>query len=184
MNTNLFKRLLDMIERKIDIVKYWKKRGLVIGNNCEIYQTASFGSEPYLVVLGDNVRINRGVEFVTHDGGVWVLRNMSDVLTGKELKNMDVKKIDLFGPIYVGNNVHIGTNAIIMPNVRIGNNCIIGCGAVVTHDIPNNSIAVGVPAKVIETVEEYYNKHEQDFDITKGLSYKDKEKLLRSKYNL
>ena len=67
------------------------------------------------------------------------------------MRKKDLREdIDLFGTIIVGNNVHIGTNAIIMPNVTIGNNVIIGCGAIVTHDIPDNSVAVGVPAKVIK----------------------------------
>ena len=38
-----------------------------------------FGSEPYLIELGDNVRVTNGVRFVTHDGGLWVLRNMGKV---------------------------------------------------------------------------------------------------------
>ena len=94
-----------------------------------------------------------------------------------------LKDIDLFGRIVVGNNVHIGTNAIIMPNVTIGNNCIIGCGAIVTKDIPDNSIAVGVPARVIETIEDYKNKHVNDFDKTKMLSRTEKERYLREKFS-
>ncbi len=46
-----------------------------------------------------------------------------------------------------------------MPNVRIGNNCIIGAGSVVTKDIPDNSVAVGNPCKVIGNTDEYLNKH-------------------------
>ncbi len=45
-----------------------------------------------------------------------------------------------------------------MPGVKIGQRCVIGAGAIVTHDIPDNSIAVGVPAKVISTMEDYANK--------------------------
>ena len=43
------------------------------------------------------------------------------------------------------------------------NNCVIGCGAIVTKDIPDNSIAVGIPAKVIETVDDYAEKHRMQF---------------------
>lgn len=69
-----------------------------------------------------------------------------------------MEKADLFGTIVVGDNTHIGWNRIIMPNVKIGKNCIIGCGAIVTKDIPDNSITVGIPARVIENSSEYEKK--------------------------
>ena len=51
----------------------------------------------------------------------------------------------------IGDNVYIGTGAKILGPVKIGNNVVIGAGAVVLNDIPDNSIAVGVPAKVVKT---------------------------------
>ena len=54
---------------------YLRKKGVKIGNNCKIFKSANFGSEPYLVSLGNHVRVNIGVQFVTHDGGYWVLRD-------------------------------------------------------------------------------------------------------------
>lgn len=53
-------------------------------------------------------------------------------------------------PISIGDDVEIGSNSVILPGIRIGNNSTIGAGAVVTQDIHENSIAVGVPAIVIE----------------------------------
>lgn len=172
------KILIEIIKRYrliSDPVNYYRGKGIKIGERCEI-RGAKFSSEPYLISIGDHVRINSGVEFVTHDGGAWVLRDISN-LKGKE-------KITLFGPIKVGNNVHIGSNAILMPNVTIGNNCIIGCGAIVTHDIPDNCIAVGVPARVIETIQEYENKHINDFCFTKDYSAHELKNFLMDKYNL
>lgn len=64
--------------------------------------------------------------------------------------------MQIFGKIEIGDNVHIGWNTIIMPNVSIGNNCVIGAGAVVTKSIPDNSVAVGVPARVIESIDEKF----------------------------
>lgn len=52
---------------------------------------------------------------------------------------------------YIGHDCVIGVNAIIMPGVHIGDEVIIGSGAIVTKDIPSNSIAAGNPAKVIKT---------------------------------
>lgn len=149
---------------------YLRSIGVVIGENCEIYKDASFGSEPYLIKIGNHERITSGVKFITHDGGVWVLRDNYD------------ERIDLFGKITVGNNVHIGMNSIIMPGVRIGDNVIIGCGAVVTKDIPSNQIWGGVPAHFIKNINEYYDQHLEDFDYTKQLSYLDKKKYLLNKF--
>ena len=54
-------------------------------------------------------------------------------------------------PVIIGRNVWIGVKATIMPGVTIGDNSIIGANAVVTKDVPPNSVAVGIPAKVIKT---------------------------------
>lgn len=86
--------------------------------------------------------------------------------------------IDVFGPIKIGNNVHIGWDAIIMPNVTIGDNCIIGAGAVVTKDIPSNSVAVGVPARVIESIDEYRNKVAEKGVHTKNLNEHEKKEYI------
>ncbi|RAP47120.1 MAG: acetyltransferase [Methanosphaera sp. rholeuAM6] len=56
-------------------------------------------------------------------------------------------------PVTIGDDVWIGGNVTILPGVTIGSNVVIGAGAVVTGDIPDNSLAVGVPAKVIKEIE-------------------------------
>ena len=153
-------------------IKLLRKAGVHIGEGCEIYDGINWGSEPYLISVGNYVRITKGVNFITHDGGVWVLRN---------LKKRD--DIDLIRPIKIGNNVHIGMNATIMPGVIIGDNCIIGCNAVVTKNRPAGQIWGGVPAKYIKTVEEYYLQHETEFEYTKKFSTIEKRKYLERKYN-
>lgn len=122
-------------------IRYLKGKGVVIGKDCEIYNTASFGSEPYLISIGNHVRINGGVKLITHDGGYWVLRNMNSGY------NDAFKEADKFGKIKIGDNVHIGTNAIIMPGITIGENTVIACGAVVTKDVPPNSVWGGGTSK-------------------------------------
>ena len=169
----MIKRLLNAWQRRRDPVKYFRKAGATIGKGCEI-NCASLGGEPYLVTLGDHVRLNEGVNLITHDGGVWVLREYS------KLENADC--IDKFGRITIGNNVHVGTNATIMPGVTIGDNVIIGCMAVVTRDIPSNSVAVGVPARVIETVDEYEQKNKDKFDYTKKMDPSAKKEYLKKEY--
>lgn len=116
---------------------YLRKKGAKIGEGCEIYKSADFGSEPYLITIGSHVRINEGVRLVTHDGGYWVLRDKRAGY-GEEFFDMDH-----IAGIHIEDNVHIGTNAIIMPGVTIGKNVVIGCGAVVTHDVPPNCVVGG-----------------------------------------
>ena len=50
-------------------ILYLRKKGVMIGEDCEIYKTANFGSEPYLISLGNHVRVNAGVQFIPHEGG-------------------------------------------------------------------------------------------------------------------
>lgn len=176
---SIIKKVISKCKLRENPVTYWRQLGAKIGNGCEIYASASLGSEPYLITIGNHVRVNSGVRFVTHDGGVWVLRGLA---VNNDRYSSKIQNADLFGNISVGDNVHIGINSIIMPGVSIGDNCIIGCGAIVTRSIPSGSIAVGIPARVIETVEEYYLKHSADFDFTKTLSQKQKKNYLLEKY--
>ncbi len=147
----MLRRGLRKIRRELrirsDPVGYARSIGVRIGADCRILGLTSntFGSEPYLITLGDHVTVTGGVSFVNHDGGVWVFR-------------ADHPDIDLFGPIVVGDNVFIGSRSILLPGVTIGDNCVIGAGAVVTKSIPPGSVAVGCPARVVRTVDEYWER--------------------------
>lgn len=158
-------------KRFMSPVNYAKSLGVAVGENCEFYKDVQWGSEPYLITIGNYVRITSGVRFVTHDGGVWILRN-----SGK------LPNADIFGKIEIGDNVHIGLNAIIMPNVKIGNNCIIACGAVVTKNVPDNSIVGGVPAKIIKKTDEYYESAKSKCDFVKSYSPNQKKEYLINKF--
>lgn len=170
-------RIWKLLKKKIalhrDSISYWRSKGAVIGDNCQIYTSAHLGSEPYLVMIGNNVRINEGVVIDTHDGGVWVLRNLY-----KEYSD-----IDHFGKVIIGDNVHIGNNSVILPGVTIGSNVIIGVGSVVTKDIPDNSIAVGVPARVIESIDDYIEKNKERFVNTKHMVAGEKRSFLTKLLN-
>lgn len=154
---------------------YLKQQGMLIGDDCDIYRNVDFGSEPYLITIGNHVRINSGVSFFTHDGGLWVLR-YEKCKYGKEFS-----KADSFGKINIKDNVHIGNNAIIMPGVTIGENSIVACGAIVTHDVEPNTIVGGVPARVIESLEEYADKMRKKCVYTKGMSAEEKKRFLKEK---
>lgn len=122
---------------------YRKYLGVRIGKNCRITgKHVSFGGEPYLVEIGNGVTITPGVKFQTHDGGVGLFRR-------------EYPGINVYGRIKIGDNVFIGEDTMIMYGVTVGDNVVIGARSVVTRNIPSNSVAVGIPARVIKSIEEY-----------------------------
>lgn len=160
----MIQRILNFYKRNVwSCEKYARSIGVVIGEDCAI-ASKNFGSEPYLVTIGNHVQITNDVKFVTHGGG-WVFR----------LKN---PRFDFFGKIVVGNNVYIGNNAIILPGVTIGNNVIIGGATVVSKSVSDNQIVVGNPGRVVGNVTDLYVKMDHYNLNTKGLSYFDKKNVL------
>lgn len=160
--------LKKMFMNKVQWQKELRRQGVEIGENCDIEKSANFGSEPFLVKIGDNVRITKGVQFITHDGGGWTLRKM-----GLIPKN-SVK----YGAIFVDDNCNISWNVIIMPGVHIGKNCVIAAGAVVTKSVPDGMVYGGIPARKIETIEEYCKKYRNDGLPCFGLSMQEKKKII------
>lgn len=126
-------------------VAFARKKGVIVGKNCRIY-IKSWGSEPFLIRLGDEVTVTSGVKFITHDGSTCLV------------KDTQARRYQRFAAIEVGSRVFIGVNSIIMPGVKIGSNVVIGAGSVVTKDIPDDSIAIGVPAKVVSSFADYHAK--------------------------
>jgi acetyltransferase-like isoleucine patch superfamily enzyme len=142
--------------------------GVKFGNNCK-FRTKYFGTEPYLIEIGDNVQTAMNVYFINHDGGVGVLRNLYK----------DLKKIDLIKKIVIGNNVFIGFNVTILLGTKIGDNVIIGAGSVVRGELNSNSVYAGVPAKYICSIDEYKEKNNNFFLNTSSIDSVKKEKILR-----
>lgn len=64
-------------------------------------------------------------------------------------------------PVSIGKYCMIGFSSAIMPGVKIGDNCIVGANSVVTHDLPNGSVAVGSPAKIIKRYDYLLNRWEK-----------------------
>ena len=162
----MIKRIVNFYKRNFwTCERYAREIGVKIGKNCSI-GTIEFGSEPYLVTIGDYVQITKDVKFFCH-GAAWVLR--------RENPN-----VDFFGKIKVGNNVYIGNNSLIMPGVTIGDNVIIAAGSVVAKTIPNDSIVGGNPAKIIGNVNEF-GKRMKEFNLdSKKMSASEKRKFLLS----
>ncbi len=169
----MFRNLIRRIKVKISsatperYANYLRSKGAVIGEHCTIHPGAGFGSEPYLIEIGDHVTLNGSVQLLTHDGGVEVLMDLGYC-----------QRPDKFGRIRVGNNVFVGANAIVLPGVTIGSNVIIGAGAVVSRDVPDNVVAAGVPARVICTIDEFYQKNRDKILETKYMSSGEKRTIL------
>jgi acetyltransferase-like isoleucine patch superfamily enzyme len=145
--------------------KYARYIGVRIGKECDI-QDINFGSEPYLIEIGNHVQITKGVKIFTH-GDAWVFRDQ-------------FPELDYFGKVIINNNVYIGNNSMIMPGVTIGNNVIIGAGSIVTKSIPDGKIAVGNPARIVGETNDLFQKI-KPFDIgSKKLNYEEKKKYLLS----
>ena len=148
--------------------EYARKLGVRVGERCKIHNNPRecFGSEPWLVSIGNHVLVATGVKFITHDGGTFLFID-------------EYPKTNVLGPIYVRDNVYIGMNAMILPNVTIEDNVIVAAGAVVTKDLESGWVYGGVPARKIKTVEEYRRKALRDTVDTNGMSIQEKKRHLQ-----
>lgn len=108
------------------------------------------------ITVGKNVFINSGCCF-QDQGGVFIgngcLIGHQVVFATLNHSVVPENRADMIPrPIKVGNGVWIGSHATILAGVTIGDNSIIAAGAVVTKDVPDNTVVGGVPAKVIKTI--------------------------------
>lgn len=168
----IYRKLYAMIVGKLSPVKYAQKIGVNFKDpsSVKLYGNTGWSTEPWLVTIGKNVHITNNVRFVGHDGGTLLFRHL-------------VPDLEITKPITVGDDVYIGNNVLIMPGVNIGNKVIIGAGAVVTRDIPDNSVAVGIPARVIKTADEYFEKIQRESLHLGHLKGEAKDRALMDYYN-
>ena len=153
-------------------IKYLRSKGVKIGKNCLIF-TFSFSTEPYLIEIENHVVVSSGTDFITHDGAVWLFRDKHPDLT-------------IFGKITVGDNTFIGMNCTILANAEIGSNCIIGGGSVVRGKIPDNSVVMGNPAKVVmkTSVAEKFMLNNRNRVDTKHMNPEERKETLLKHFNM
>lgn len=130
-------KIIAKAGKNINIEKgaYFGRGELHLGNNSGIGVNCRVGNGTY---IGDNVMMGPEVVILTSN------HSHSRIDIPMVEQGFDHK------PVYIGNDVWIGTRAIILPGVKIGNGVIIGAGAVVTKDVPDFAIVGGVPAKVVK----------------------------------
>lgn len=168
----MLKKIIEHIIFVFDPIKYYRSKGVIIGENVRVIEPtkSKFGSEPYLVNIDNDVTISAGVRFITHDGGVSVIRN-------------EYPNIDVFGKITIKSNVFIGLNAIVLPGVEIGQNSVIGAGAVVTKNVPPETIVAGIPAKEITKVTSYRDEVLKKAHFVRDMTQDKKRAYLEEYFN-
>ena len=130
-------------------IRYLRKLGVAIGERVTIFEPRKVyidETRPFLISIGNDVKITNGVTILTH-GYDW------NVLEG-----VYHKVLGSAGKVTIGNNVFIGFGSTILKGVTIGNNVIIGANSLVNKDIPDNVVVAGNPAKIIMPLNEYYKK--------------------------
>ena len=133
--------------------EYYRKHSIFrhIGKNCTIVDR-KVPLYPKLISIGDNVHLASRVLLVTHDAIHICLNNYERSISENKHYNEKV------GCIEIGDNVFIGSNSTVLYDVRIGSNVIIGAGSLVNKSIPDNSVAVGNPAHVVGSFDDYMSK--------------------------
>ena len=140
------KRLLFLVvatvlsgHNRAKLYKVSKKFG-AIGDGCYL-GTSNFGTEPFLIEMGDNVVVATGVRFINHD--------MSAEMISNRLHGV-YERVSLYGKIKIGNNVFIGAGTIILPGISIGNDVVVGAGSIITKDLESGWVYAGLGKKIKE----------------------------------
>ncbi|MEQ8418925.1 MAG: acetyltransferase [Arenibacter algicola] len=109
---------------------------LTINNGCNILAGSIISNS---VVLGKGCIVYYNA-IITHDCVIGSFVEISPA-------------VNILGRVKIGDLSHLGSNSTILPDINIGKNVIVGAGAVVTKDVPDNSVVVGIPARIIKTLD-------------------------------
>lgn len=140
-----------MIESNVELTSWLSKYGnntdgpnIIIGNNCYIRRNSHI-TAVNKIVIGNNLLTGPDVLITDNSHG----RLCEEQIGVPPIRRPIYSK----GPVIIGDNVWLGEKSSIMPGVKIGNGVVVAANAVVTHDIPDNCVVAGVPAKIIKQVE-------------------------------
>lgn len=145
-----FKRkFIPSLIKNDEFIKILEKKGIKCGKHTVFFDIANIhidDQRPWTLEIGDYCKITRGVIILNHDYSRSVLRRVYGEI------------IDASRKTKIGDNVFIGMNSIILMGSEIGNNVIIGAGSIVKGKIPDNVVVAGNPARIICTLDQYYQK--------------------------
>lgn len=144
-----------------EMVERLRNSGVLVGENVLFRypdHTVIDVTRPSLVEFGNNIDINDNFSLMTHDFSTFVFRECYGDFVNSS------------GRVKIGNNVVFGRDVSVFKGVTIGDNCIIGAGSIVTKSIASGSVAVGNPARVICSLDEYYQKRKTK-QLSEALEY-------------
>lgn len=147
--------------------------GLKVGRNfLRMHGVILDPSHCWLIEIGDDVTLAPRVHVLAHDASTCHALGYAKI-----------------GKVTIGNEVFIGAESVILPNVRIGNRVVVGANSTVSHDIPDNSVAVGSPARVVGTYDNFVEKNRklmqfrpcygEVFTLRKAISPEKKDRMNR-----
>lgn len=110
---------------------------------------------PGAITVGDRCVISRRVVLLTHD---FSLDRVAEAKFGRSEQELTHR-----GPISIGELSFIGLGVIVLPGVSIGRSSIVGSGSVVTKDVPEGVVVAGNPAKVLGTIDDYWERRQDKF---------------------
>lgn len=148
---NTIKKIISHIRGEQNIGKLIK-RGLTVGKNCSLGNCTIDPSHCFHIVIGDNVTFGPHVHILAHDASTKIFLGYTRVANVK-----------------IGNNVFIGAHSIVLPGVTIGDNVIVGAGSVVCHNLPDNTVAAGNPARVIKTLSAFLESKKKEMTLNNTL---------------
>jgi lipopolysaccharide O-acetyltransferase len=136
---------------------FGKDTNLIIEQNVMANYRLHIGSAKY-VKIGSNTLFGSDCSVIDHSHGGYNGKFQSDPSIPP------VKRELVSSPIIIGKNCWFGDRVSIMPGVTIGDGVVVGAGSIVTKDIQSNSLAVGVPAKIIKKFSNEKKKWEHQID--------------------
>lgn len=142
-------------------IQYLKSVGMNIeGTPNYIGNDVYFDGKDYsCITLGDNITISKGAILLTHDYCMHTVYKNLDIQNIEKVRRIDAENsLLILESIIIGRNSFIGKRATILPGTTIGENVIVGACSVVKGKIPDNSIVVGNPGKIIGKTSEWIDR--------------------------
>lgn len=120
-------------------------KGLIVGTNfLRMHDVIIDPSHCWLIEIGDNVTLAPRVHILAHDTSTKLFLGYTKI-----------------GKVTIGNNVFIGAETVVLPNVKIGSNVVVGANSTVSKDLGDNSVYAGNPVKFICSIEDFRNKNRE-----------------------
>lgn len=161
----LYELCYEYSDWNVMIIEELRNKGLIIGQNVNIIDCSIDPLFGWLISIGNHVTLTH-TTILAHDASTKIPLGKTKV-----------------GKVSIGDYVFVGYSTIL-PNIRLGNKVIVGAGTVVSKDVPDNSVVVGNPMRIIGTYDDYIEKHKENMKsgivydvIPNNLTWEDKKRM-------